>query len=147
MPRICKVCSHSGRESIDKALVSGQSIPQIAALYRVSPDSLQRHKQGHVTRAIVRAAERREEKIGDNVLDHAQHIRTESIRLAQQAETEGDLRAALMAHKLALDSNDSLAKLLEKLGEGDQFQLRIVDIAAPESCPHCGFNFTDPSRA
>lgn len=138
MPKTCSLCLHPNRFQIDRALVNGTPFRNVSAQFGTSIASLSRHRS-HISTAIEKATEKREEQLGDNLLAEARRVRAESVRLARKAEEEGDLRAALLAHKLALDSNDSLAKLLEKSGEGDAFRVEIVEVGAPpDVCPNCG---------
>jgi hypothetical protein len=48
MPRICSVCIHPDRPSIDDGLVTGQSLRAISAEYGVSKSAVDRHKGSHV---------------------------------------------------------------------------------------------------
>jgi len=44
MPRSCTIRTHPGRTEIDEALIAGIAFPSLVAKYRVSKDSLSRHK-------------------------------------------------------------------------------------------------------
>ncbi len=55
MPRTCTICGHSRRLEIDQALVSGESFRNIAERFAVSVGALSRHKDAHVTAALVQA--------------------------------------------------------------------------------------------
>jgi len=54
MPRLCTICIHSERTATDGALVAGQSLAAIAALYRVSQDAVSRHR-AHLPPAMPKA--------------------------------------------------------------------------------------------
>jgi hypothetical protein len=71
MPRTCLACSSPEREAIDKALVAGEPLRNIAKRFAISPASLHRHSS-HVAGAIVKAQERREGKLGDSIFDELQ---------------------------------------------------------------------------
>jgi len=62
MPRSCLACSSPEREAIDKALVTGEPLRNIAKLLSISPAGLLRHKN-HVAQTIMRASEKREEQL------------------------------------------------------------------------------------
>ena len=49
MPRICSVCTHSARATIDDGLVMGQSLRAISAAYGLSKSAVDRHKDNHVS--------------------------------------------------------------------------------------------------
>jgi len=59
MPRTCLACKSPERLKIDKALVSGAPLREIAGRWGFSKSSLERHKS-HVSVAIERTQEKRE---------------------------------------------------------------------------------------
>jgi hypothetical protein len=63
MPRTCFACTSPERDAIEKALVSGEPLRNIAKRVSISPAALLRHKE-HVAQAIVAASEKREEQLG-----------------------------------------------------------------------------------
>jgi len=69
MPRVCKTCLHPDREAIDRALVSGEAIRGLSALYRVSEDALGRHKEKHMPVSLTTAQEAKEEAHALNVME------------------------------------------------------------------------------
>lgn len=71
MGRLCKVCSSPRRENIDVELVGGESAAAIAKRYRLSVDSVRRHKGAHLSPALTRVA--------------VDHLRDESARNAFDA--------------------------------------------------------------
>ncbi len=49
MPQACKICKHSDRQAIDRALLDGwPALRVLGAQYSVSKDSLSRHWRAHV---------------------------------------------------------------------------------------------------
>ena len=80
MPRTCLACSSSNRAEIDKALVAGQPLRNIAERVSISPPSLLRHKQ-HVSQAIVKAADQQQESRGLNLLEEAERVRCKAWEL------------------------------------------------------------------
>jgi hypothetical protein len=68
MPRTCLAWSSPERLAIDEALVQGEPLRNIAQRVSISAAGLLRHKN-HVAQSIVRASEKREELLGDSVLD------------------------------------------------------------------------------
>ncbi len=69
MPRTCTVCAHDAHEAIDKALVGGMACREVAALYRVSPDAVERHKAAHLPKTLVEARQMHEEAHALDVMD------------------------------------------------------------------------------
>jgi len=80
MPRTCLACSSSARESIDKALVAGEPLRNIAKRVSISAAGLLRHKS-HVAGTIVKAQERREEKLGDSIFDEMRRVQAKAWEL------------------------------------------------------------------
>jgi hypothetical protein len=55
--KTCVTCRHGAREAIDKAIVAGEPLRDIAGCTRLSKSSLDRHKQDHLSATLVKAAE------------------------------------------------------------------------------------------
>jgi len=73
---------------------------EIAGQWGFSKSSLERHKS-HVSVAIERTHEKREERLGDNLHDEMKRVLDKAWALADKAEQEGDTRGAV-------DSSDNL---------------------------------------
>ncbi len=54
MPPKCSICYHPDRQTIDQALVSGETLRDIAQRFAVSRDALYRHK-AHIPTAVAKA--------------------------------------------------------------------------------------------
>jgi hypothetical protein len=48
MPRLCTICTHPARTTIDEGLVTGQSLRALSAAYGLSKSAVDRHKDGHL---------------------------------------------------------------------------------------------------
>jgi hypothetical protein len=92
MPRVCTICNRKDRPEIDRALVSGATLREITRRFRVSKDASSRHKN-HVSQSIVKAAERREERLGDSLLEEMARIKEKIWKMLDAAEAEGDRMA------------------------------------------------------
>ena len=55
MPMTCRVCGHKKRVEIDRALLEGQSLRDIARRTGTTASSLQRHKVDHLVPSLVKA--------------------------------------------------------------------------------------------
>jgi hypothetical protein len=73
MPRTCLACSSPERLSIEKALIAGESLRNIAKHVSISPAGLLRHKN-HVANAIGRAQSQHEECLGETLLDEMRRV-------------------------------------------------------------------------
>ena len=59
----CTICNHPQRVEIDKALVEGESLRNVAKRFDVSYSSVGRHKRnGHIAEQIAKAARKKEIK-------------------------------------------------------------------------------------
>jgi hypothetical protein len=94
MPRTCLACSSSERASIDKALVAGEPLRNIAKGVSISPAGLLRHKT-HLSQAVVKASERREERLGDNLLEEMRRVQRKAWDLSQKQNPRATTEARL----------------------------------------------------
>src|SRR5215469_16718661 len=117
MPRTCLACSHSEREAIDKALVSGEPLRNIAKRVSISPAGLLRHKS-HVATTIIKAQERRDEKLGDSIFDEIKRLQGKALELLAKMESEGDYRGAIVAAREVRECLQSQSALLTKAEGG-----------------------------
>ena len=111
MPRTCLACTSPEREAIDKALVNGEPLRNIAKRVSISPAALLRHKN-HAARAIVKASEKREEQIGDSLLDEMRSVQRKAWELLSKTESEGDHRGAIVALREVRECLESLGEML-----------------------------------
>jgi len=78
MPRPCTVCDHSERTAIDRALVAGGAMRNVAERFAISFAALQRHKANHLPTVLAEAKQRQDQAhdshvvaIGDAVQERA----------------------------------------------------------------------------
>jgi hypothetical protein len=116
MPRTCKVCVHADRPEIDKAIISGGSLRDIAGQYTLSKSAVERHRE-HIPQALTRAQEAREVARADDLLREVRALRSKAISILLQAEAAGDLRTALAGVREARECLQLLAKLSGELDE------------------------------
>jgi len=136
MPRTCLACASSNRAAIDKALVSGEPLRNIAQRVSISPAALLRHK-GHTAQAIIRAGERRGERLGDSLLDELKRGNGKAWELLSKAESEGDYRGAIVALREARECVEAQDKMLARASESGigrpQFIVNVVYNGQPLS--------------
>ena len=113
MPRTCVACSHPERAAIDNALAAGQPFRDIAGRFSLSRSGLHRHKD-HVAQAIVKAGERREERLGDNLLDEMRRVQRKAWELLAKTESEGDHRGAIVALREVRECLETLGAMLAR---------------------------------
>jgi hypothetical protein len=117
MPRKCTVCEHEKVEEINRLLLKGVSLRNIAKQYSVSAASLHRHKDGHLPAKLVKAQEAREIAKADSLLDQVTELRDKALSILDKAEQAGDLRTALQGVREAKGCLELLARLQGELQE------------------------------
>ncbi|MGB9793340.1 MAG: hypothetical protein ACPLRU_02490 [Desulfofundulus sp.] len=116
MPRKCTICEHPQVEEINKALLSGDSLRNIARQFAISKDALFRHRQ-HLPADMVKAQEAEEVARADSLLDQVTELKDRALAILDKAEQAGDSRTALLAIREAKGCLELLAKLLGELHE------------------------------
>ncbi len=58
MPRRCSICGNLGRDEIDQQLTAGRATSEIAAVQRVSDDTLGRHRTNYLSPEMREAWQR-----------------------------------------------------------------------------------------
>jgi hypothetical protein len=139
------VCAHVERAAIDRDIVAGRSLTEIATVYHgFSDEAARRHKAGHLPVTLVKAQEAAEVLRADALIGHAQTMLTDARRMMEAAEAEGEYRAALTGVQVGLRAVELLAKLagvlndrpLVTINNHPQFvQVQAVIVAALEPFP------------
>ena len=115
MPRVCTVCSHGDRPTINAALVTGEPIPAVSARFELSESALKRHRAGHLPLALVKAAEAAEVAEADALLEQVKAIQRRARAYEAQASAAGDLRGALLALREGRATLELLATMTGEL--------------------------------
>jgi hypothetical protein len=93
--------------------VGGVAFPALVAQFRVSKDSLSRHKANHLPAKLVMAQAAEEVAQADSLLGQVRDLQGRALALLDKAERSGDLRTALGAIREATSNLELLAKLSE----------------------------------
>ena len=117
MSRNCTICCHPGRDEIDYKLVHNGTIRSIAAQYKLSSTSVQRHRKDHLPQALSKAQEAIEILHGDSLLEQLRNLSTETYAILKEARTDGSKNndTALKAIARAEKQLELLGKLLGDL--------------------------------
>lgn len=115
MARTCTVCAHPERQAIDQALVAGGAMRPLAALYRVSPDAMERHAAAHLPQALAKAQDAKEVAQGDDLLKQVRDLQRITMGLLAKAVQANDLRTAVSAVGQARGNLELLGKLVGQL--------------------------------
>jgi len=133
----CRVCGHRKRLEIDRALIEGKSLRDIARQTGTTASSLQRHKAEHLTRDLVKAHEAREVARADSLLADVRNAEARAERLygaaegiLQRALEAEDLKTALNAIRAAVDVMGEARQYLELRGELTGELPNVADAAA-----------------
>src|ERR1700687_2232204 len=121
MPRTCLACSSHDREAIDKALVAGEPLRNIARRVSISPAGLLRHKT-HVANAIGNAQAQHEERLGETLLDEMRRVQRKAWELLAKTESEGDHRGSIVALREVRECLKSLGEMLANAVNGRPVQ-------------------------
>lgn len=128
MPRVCTVCAHEERPAIDRALVGGTACREVAALYRVSADSVERHAAKHLPKMLVDARHAADDERALDVIKQLRAINGASLRILHEAQQGQDPQTALKAVDRIQRQIELQAKLLGDLDDRPQVNV----IVSPE---------------
>ena len=126
MPRKCTVCEHEKVEEINRLLLEGVSLRDIAGRYSVSKTALHRHKESHLPAELTKAQEAREIAKADSLLDQVIELRDKALSILDKAEQAGDLRTALQGVREAKGCLELLAKLQGELQKRTEVQGQVT---------------------
>jgi hypothetical protein len=87
MPQTCKICKAKNRKAIEKAIVSGVSLRDIARQFKVSKDGVSRHKR-HIKSTIIQAAEKRMIKAGKSYVERFEALVEDAEKSLKTAKTD-----------------------------------------------------------
>ena len=106
MPQTCSICIHPQRAEIEKALVAGETLRDIAGRCPVSRSALHRHKQEHLPGHLVKAHE--EESIGQaiDVVRQLKAINAACLEILQSSRAD-------KTHAISLKAVDRIQKQIE----------------------------------
>lgn len=128
MANKCQVCVHPEVKAIDEAIVNGVSMRELVQRYGLSKDSLYRHKNKHLPKAIVKAQEVKEVAVADSLLGQVKDLQAKTLGILSRHEGKND-RIALSAIREARSNLDLLGRIL---GEIDDSPKVAVLVANPE---------------
>jgi len=120
MSRKCSICGHPQRDEIDKRLARGDSIAGITRdIAGISEDSLARHKESHLPKALVSSQKAEEEARADSILQEVKNLKAKALSLLEKAESSGDLKTALQGIRETRGCLELMARVLGELREQD----------------------------
>jgi len=139
VPRACTICQHPSREAINRELAAHTAIPALAAKYRVSEDSLLRHRANHFPAVVAKAQEAEDVRQALDIVAQLKAINGAALTVLGEARRSGNGELALKAIDRIQRQIELQAKLLGELDERPQInlvvspewlRLRLVIVAA-----------------
>lgn len=116
--KVCGICNHSDRAAIDRAIVGGTSLRDIAGQFTVSRSAVDRHK-GHITKALAEAR-KTEVKEVVSLRDRAERVLSRLEILAERSRDPKDWLPAIRAIEL-------LGKFSGELQSGTRLGIQIIN--------------------
>jgi len=117
MPRKCSICEHEKVEEINRLLLAGVPLRDLAGRYSVSKTALHRHKESHLPAELTKAREAQDVTKADSLLDQVIELRNKALSILAKAERAGELRTALQGVREAKGCLELLARLQGELQE------------------------------
>jgi len=117
MPRICTICSHPSRDSIEQAILAGKALRRIAKDYSVSESSLRRHRDKHLRDLLAKSKELAELARADKLAEFILFVRREALSVYKEARKGKRLGIALEALNLGLNATATLGKVMGEMPE------------------------------
>ena len=119
MTQRCRICSHSNRLEIDKALIQGESYQNLAKKYDVSAQSIGRHMKSHLSRQLITAAEKSDLLHSEGLLKILEDLLQTSYMVISEAWKQKKLQIALNGIGQARSCAETVAKIVWALREQD----------------------------
>jgi hypothetical protein len=118
MPRSCTICQHPQRAEIDKALVAGEPLRNVAECYATSATALHRHK-AHIGQALANAARNGAAE---------QEARAATLARQHAAQEAADARQVLDVLQQLKAINTSSLAILKDARDGKQHGIALQAI-------------------
>ena len=130
MPRVCTICNHQEREAINKALLAGEPLRNIAARTGTSATALHRHKAEHLPATLTKAQAAQEVAQADDLLAQVRRLQVVTMNILAHAYQAQDLRTALQAVGQARGNLELLGRLAGEL-EAESVRVNVL-VASPD---------------
>ncbi len=97
MARPCTVCASADVRAVDEAIVTGTPVRQIAQRYNLGEHAIARHRDGHLSPALVAAEAERGHDHVQTLVDRIEALIGHAEDILQQAKVTGSAAQALGA--------------------------------------------------
>ena len=129
---VCRVYSHPDRKKIDRQVISGGNMSEIAKQYDISYNSLWRHKQSHLYGAAVAGLRKSNENHGVRLLEDLDDLVITARRILRDAEADGHRTTALKAIKEVRASIVSIAQISHAIWTQQQQEAQTIIVQQQE---------------
>ena len=148
MPQQCTVCVHPRVEDINKALVGGEPLRNIAERFGRSATSLHRHKKQHLPVTLMKAQGARELALADSLLVEVKGLAVRAKSILAVAEEGGNLALALKAIRECKSVLELVAKITGELSPSkEEIEHKPMMIFPPGCNPIINVNVKPGDRA
>lgn len=127
MTQVCRVCSHPHRHAIEQDIVSGQPLRVIGRRWTISKDSVRRHREAHLPKAVIEAHESAENGRAGQLLQRTRDHQARAMQIYRDAEAAGDHRVAIGALRELRSGYELEARLTGELASVSS-QTRPVNV-------------------
>jgi hypothetical protein len=125
MPRTCTVCGSADRAYIDRALLAGEPLRNIAERVSLSVTSLFRHKS-HLSETLKESHKAAEASRADSLVDQLKQLTEDARRIQKKAEAANDYRSALAAVRELTRLVELAARLTGELD--DRPEMKVLNL-------------------
>jgi hypothetical protein len=133
MARPCTICLHPHREAIDKALVEGQAIRAIMRHFAgADRGAIARHQKAHLSPALMKVAQRREERHNMSLLDRLESLIARCEAILETSEQSGSVAQALATVRELRGLYELVGKVTGELKESGGPSVTFNVLQAPE---------------
>jgi len=130
MARVCTICDHPERDSIDACLTCGESMRAIAARFGVGSESVRRHRNRHLSAALAGMMTQGQIDRRASLLDRVENLIERAETLYNAASEEGKAAQALAVLKELRGLLELLGKATGELDTRPQVTVNLM--ASPE---------------
>jgi len=125
MPRTCTVCGSADRADVDRALLAGEPLRNIAERVSLSVTSLFRHKS-HLSETLKESHKAAEVSRADSLVDQLKQLTEDARRIQKKAEAANDYRSALAAVRELTRLVELAARLTGELN--DRPEMKVLNL-------------------
>ena len=144
------MCIHPHHETIERALLAGESYRNIADRFGTSKTALVRHRGAHLPKALVKARDEQGVLRGDRLLngvrtgeDRAESLYVAAETILKRALALKDLKTAIQSIRAAVDVMGEAREYLKLRGDltgeftppAQQVSIGKIQVLALPKCP------------